>query len=159
MTADTADHVIRVAASGELPQVLALMRGYYRDDGLEFDQARAASTMARLLEQPQWGFVLLVESGGEPVGYVAVCLGFSLELGGNDAYIDEMFVETAHRGRGHGRRLLDAAAAHARARGICAIHLEVDRNNTAARSLYASLGYRARDRYFLMTCDLEAPPP
>jgi ribosomal protein S18 acetylase RimI-like enzyme len=35
--------------------------------------------------------------------------------------------------------------------GVAALHLEVDRGNTAARDLYRSLGYELRDRYYLMT--------
>lgn len=142
---------LRSATAGDLPQLLELMRGCYRDDGLQFDGVRAGTTMARLLAEPQWGYVLLVESQGAAIGYVAICLGFSLELGGNDAFIDELFVLPEHRGRGHGRRLLESAAAQAKLRGVHALHLEVDRNNTAARELYASLGYGLRDRYYLMT--------
>ena len=107
--------------------------------------------MSRLLEEPQWGFVLVLESSGALIGYAAVCIGFSLELGGNDAFIDEVFVAPEHRRCGHGRRLLEAAASHATLIGVRAMHLEVDRGSGPARELYASLGFALRDRYFLMT--------
>jgi ribosomal protein S18 acetylase RimI-like enzyme len=127
------------------------MRGYYRDDGLPFDADRAAAVMSRLLAEPQWGFVLVLDSPGLLLGYVAVCVGFSLELGGNDAFIDEVFVIPEHRCCGYGRELLEAAASQAARIGVRALHLEVDRGNAAARELYASLGFALRDRYFLMT--------
>lgn len=142
---------IRVATVDDLPALLGLMRGYYRDDGLEFDVSHASTTMGRLLREPQWGFALLLEAEGSAAGYVAVCLGFSLELGGNDAFIDEVFVQPAQRGKGHGTKLLNAAAMLATQRGVRALHLEVDRGNASARDLYASLGYGLRDRYYLMT--------
>lgn len=142
---------IRVASTADLDEVLRLMRGYYADDGLAFELERASTTMSRLLNEPHWGRVLLLESHERPIGYVAVCLGFSLELGGNDAFIDEIYVVPEFRGRGHGKRLLEAAAASAREMGVQALHLEVDRTNHVARELYDSLGYRSRDRYCLMT--------
>jgi ribosomal protein S18 acetylase RimI-like enzyme len=139
------------AVAGDLDFLLELMRSYYRDDHLNFDLAQASSTMSRLLAEPQWGSVLLLELERRAIGYVAVCLGFSFELGGNDAFIDEVFVSPEHRGHGYGKQLLEAAAVEAKSLGIRALHLEVDRNNPAARDLYASLGYGLRDRYYLMT--------
>jgi ribosomal protein S18 acetylase RimI-like enzyme len=145
---------VRLAAPADLPSLLQLMRGYYRDDGLPFDVDRAAAVMSRLLAEPQWGFVLILDLAGSLLGYVAVCIGFSLELGGNDAFIDELFVAPEHRRIGNGRRLLEAAASHAKAVDVRALHLEVDRGNGAACALYGSLGFALRDRYFLMTRSL-----
>lgn len=148
---------IRLATPADLPALVALMRGYYRDDHLAFDEARATAVMTRLLHEPQWGFALLHQSfkTAEPVGYVAVCIGFSLELGGCDAYIDELFIASEHRRRGYALQLMTAAAVEAQRRGVVALHLEVDRDNEAAQTLYESLGYTKRDRYFLMTRRLD----
>lgn len=148
----TAAVCLRAAgSSADLPMLVELMRGYYRDDGLPFDARRAAAAMARLLAEPQWGGAWLLEVDGAIVGYIAICMGFSLELGGNDAYIDELFVLPEHRGRGYGRLLADFAAEAVAARGCVALHLEVDRENDSALRFYAALGYERRDRYFLMT--------
>jgi ribosomal protein S18 acetylase RimI-like enzyme len=43
--------------------------------------------------------------------------------------------------------LLPALGAH----GVKALHLEVARDNDAARRLYARAGFESRDRYSLMT--------
>lgn len=143
---------IRPATPADLGVLIDLMRGYYRDDGLEFDVEKSGAVMTRLLNEPQWGRVWLGEVAGASVGYIALCIGFSLELGGNDAFVDEVFVLPEHRGRGHGRQLVEFVVAHARELDICALHLEVDQANAAAQQLYESLGFRKRDRYFLMTC-------
>jgi GNAT superfamily N-acetyltransferase len=141
----------RLALLTDLPVVLELMRGYYRDDGLDFDRDRCAATMTRLLQEPQWGSVCLLETEGVGIGYVAICLGFSLELGGNDAFVDEVFVLPEYRGQGYGHRLLEFAATEAHRLGATALHLEVDRGNIAAQRLYGSLQFKRRDRYFIMT--------
>jgi ribosomal protein S18 acetylase RimI-like enzyme len=67
-----------------------------------------------------------------------------------------VFVLSEHRGRGFARQAMQYAMKAARDWGIRALHLEVDRNNLAAKRLYASLGYRSRERYHLMTAALEA---
>lgn len=143
--------MIRRAAPDDLPVLVDLMRGYYRDDGLQFDEDAARATMRRLLAEPQWGRVWLAFEEGQAIGYVALCIGFSLELGGNDAFIDEVFVLPEFRGRGCGSRLLETAGLAARDLGVRAVHLEVDRHNEAAQRLYRSFGYGMRDRYILMT--------
>ncbi|MBB6093315.1 ribosomal protein S18 acetylase RimI-like enzyme [Povalibacter uvarum] len=142
---------IRAATPADLGVLIELMRGYYRDDGLGFDAEESGAVMARLLNEPQWGRVWLGEVDGGAVGYVALCIGFSLELGGNDAFVDEVFVLPDHRGRGYGRQLVEFLIARAGELNIRALHLEVDQANTAAQQLYESLGFRKRDRYFLMT--------
>ena len=55
---------MRLATLQDLPQLIELMRGYYRDDGLEFEAERATATMSRLLSEPLWGRVYLIEDGG-----------------------------------------------------------------------------------------------
>ena len=142
---------IRLARVADLSVLLGLMRGYYRDDGLTFEEEHSRAAMLRLLQEPHWGRVWLADVDSIAVGYVVLSLGFSLELGGNDAYIDEMFVIPEQRGHGYGRALLEFAGTAAGELGVKAVHLEVDRSNESAQRLYASLGYRARDRYFLMT--------
>jgi len=142
------------AGSADLELLLELMSGYYRDDHLGFDFVRQRSAMLRLLEEPQWGRVWLIRLPDRVVGYVAVCFGFSLELGGNDAYVDEMYVVPEARNRGIGRHALQQLNQPLAELGIRAVHLEVDQHNHAAQRLYSALGYRKRDRYFLMSRDL-----
>jgi ribosomal protein S18 acetylase RimI-like enzyme len=142
---------LRAAATADVPLLLQLMHGYYQDDALAFDVERAEATLRELLAQPHWGRVWLVIHDEQVIGYVAVCLGFSLELGGHDAFVDELFVLPPHRGRGHGRRVVELAALEARKLGVRALHLEVDRGNVRAQRLYDALGFGNRDRYLVMT--------
>jgi ribosomal protein S18 acetylase RimI-like enzyme len=145
---------LQLAAVADLEVLLELMRGYYRDDHLHFEPQQQRAAMLRLLTEPQWGRVWLMLSPAGCLGYVAVCFGFSLELGGNDAYIDELYVVPEARGRGVARCALQQLHEPLAQLGIRALHLEVDQHNQAAQRLYSALGYRKRDRYFLMSRDL-----
>jgi ribosomal protein S18 acetylase RimI-like enzyme len=145
------DATMCLAAAADLDRLLPLMRGYYRDDGLTFDELRAKTSMERLLSDATLGFVVLAEVGAQTVGYAAACLSYSLEFGGRDAFLDELFVLPDYRRRGFARQLLREVATAAQRQGVIALHLEVDRDNDMAQRLYTSLGYEKRARYFVMS--------
>lgn len=148
------DVSIRIAQPSDRQALLQLMPGYYAADGLVFDVLQAEAAIARLLAEPQWGCVWLIEAEGNPVGYLALCLGFSLEAGGNDAFVDELYVLPAYRGRGLGRRVLTSAVEEARRRGVRTLHLLVQDSNVHARALYGALGFKRREGFSLMSRSL-----
>ena len=78
-------------------------------------------------------------------------LGYSLERGGRDAFIDELYVRREWRGHGLGSLAVAKAEAAARRLGVHAVHLEVDVTNDRARRLYRRLGFALRQRYQLMS--------
>jgi ribosomal protein S18 acetylase RimI-like enzyme len=139
----------RIAAPDDAPLVLALMREFVATQSYPFEEERARRAVSELLARPEHGAVWLIEEAGAPVGYVALALGFSLEYGGRDAFVDELYVRAAHRGRGLGRAALSFALAEAERRGVCAVHLEVERSNPSAQRLYRSLGFAGHDRELL----------
>jgi ribosomal protein S18 acetylase RimI-like enzyme len=61
-------------------------------------------------------------------------------------YINIVAVESDHRGRGLGRRLMHLAEDLARAEGLARMSLVVADANTDARRLYGHLGYREAAR-------------
>lgn len=72
--------------------------------------------------------------------------GFSFEYGGRDAFIDELYLDKAYRGKGHGKAVLEQAAIEAKELGVKAIHLEVERHNASGRKLYTKSGFETSDR-------------
>ncbi|MFV2121528.1 GNAT family N-acetyltransferase [Streptomyces sp. Act-28] len=65
-----------------------------------------------------------------------------LPAGEGTPYVWEVAVAEGERRRGHGRALMRFAEDLVRAAGGDRLALRVDPDNTAARALYASLGYR-----------------
>jgi len=141
----------RAARTDDADAVLALMRVYYEEDGYPFDEDIARATFTTLVTQPALGAVWVATptEDGAVVGYVAVALGFSLEFGGRDAFIDEICVREDWRGQGLGKEGAEIAIDYCRANEVRAVHLEVERHRTTARRLYARLGFENHDRELL----------
>jgi ribosomal protein S18 acetylase RimI-like enzyme len=59
----------------------------------------------------------------------------------NVFYVHAVSVRPEHRGRGHGRRLMLHAIAHARSLGVTRVELELWSFNSGARRLYQALGF------------------
>ena len=135
------------------------MRALYAHDRLEFEEKAARTALLGLLEAPHRGRVFLVESGGALTGYIVLTLGWSLEYRGMDAFIDELFVDEAFRGRGLGKAAVERVVRAARALGVRALHLEVERANLPAQELYRKIGFEDHDRYLLTRWIRKATPP
>ena len=59
----------------------------------------------------------------------------------NTAWLAQMWVEPESRGLGLGRRLVEAAADWARARGVTRLKTSVSEDNVAAEALYKAVGF------------------
>ena len=88
----------------------------------------------------------IVREEGRPIGYLILTLGYSVEYGGRDGFIDDLYLVPAARGRGVGGALLEFALASAAALGIRTLHLEVEAGNEPAARLYRSAGFEESGR-------------
>ena len=100
---------------------------------------------ARALTQAARGHPLarawLIHERGRVVGYAVLGLGFGIEYGGADAFVDDLYLVPEARGRGLGRIVLDLLEAQARDLGLAAVLLVVDPENTPALRLYRRQGF------------------
>ncbi|WP_424214669.1 GNAT family N-acetyltransferase [Streptomyces sp. BI20] len=93
------------------------------------------------LDSPGVAFRVL-EAAGEPVGQVWVAPGTAGGPEEGHGYVFDVAVREGHRRRGHGRSLMRVAERVAREAGHTTLSLHVFADNTGARELYLSLGYR-----------------
>lgn len=138
------------AGESDAATILGFMRELYEMDGttpLEEEKARRA--LLGIVQDPALGRVWVIQDGAEPIGYVILTLGYSLEYRGRDAFLDELFIAEAHRRRGAGRETMRFLDGVCRELGVRALHLEVERANTAAQGLYRKFGFADHDRYLL----------
>jgi len=152
-----ADPVFEIADESHLAVLLPLVRGYHEFEQVPLSDDDRIAALAPLLQpESHFGRIWLIRWRGEVVGYGALCFGYSIEFRGRDAFVDELFIVEAARGNGLGGKVLESMKREAAGLGIVALHLEVGRNNHRARKLYEKHGFRARDQYHLMSCELAA---
>jgi GNAT superfamily N-acetyltransferase len=77
---------------------------------------------------------------GEPVAFALFFHNFSTFLGRRGLYLEDLFVEPDHRGRGYGRALLQHLARLAVERGCGRFEWSVLDWNVDAQAFYESLG-------------------
>jgi ribosomal protein S18 acetylase RimI-like enzyme len=141
--------IFKPADVSDAETILPLVREFYEFEHITFDEGDARAALRQILSDSRFGRVWLIRSGAEAVGYLVLTFGFSLEFKGRDAFVDELFLRAGFRGRGLGTRALGVAEAACRAEGVRALHLEVERANTAAQGVYRRLGFKDHDRYLL----------
>lgn len=131
--------------------ILDLMSLYYEYDGLAFERRRAEEALSQLMKAPQLGEVWLIkdEESERVIGYFALVFSFSLECGGPEAFIDELFILDEFRGKGIGTHALDHAFSRCTSNGMKAVRLEVTDDNIEALTLYKKKGFEDLDRYLL----------
>lgn len=135
----------RRATPADLPSLLAMQREFYAHERYPFDESVAAAAMGALLEDASLGRMMIADEAG----YFVVTFGYSLEFGGRDAFVDELFVLPAARGRGLGTQALALAEEVCREAGVRALHLEVEFENPGAKRLYARTGYYEHTRHLM----------
>ena len=99
------------------------------------------------LQQHPTTLVFLAYVEGQPSG-IAVCFrGFSTFAAQPLVNIHDLSVLPAHRGRGIGRRLLQAVEERARSLGCCKVTLEVRDDNLRAKRIYDEYGFAGDYRF------------
>jgi ribosomal protein S18 acetylase RimI-like enzyme len=143
------DITFQAADASARDTLLGLMQAFYAEEGLPYDRAALSAALLPLLAGSPFGRIWTLHFEGAVIGYVALTLGYSLEFGGPDAFVDELYVRPAHRRQGAGRQALEFVAAAARALGARALSLEVNRANRGAQALYRRAGFEDLDRCLL----------
>jgi ribosomal protein S18 acetylase RimI-like enzyme len=149
--------VLKLVGPAQLEELLPLVAAYHAFEAVETSAEQSRNSVTKLLGDKNLGEIWLVWKLDVLIGYIAVCYSYSIEFGGRDAFIDEFYVEAAERGRGIGGCVLKEIAKLLRARGIVAVHLEVDGTNERARAAYGRAGFLTRDKYHVMSLSLAQP--
>lgn len=140
---------MRSAVTEDIPLLVALMTEFYSETATPLDSKRAAEAFAALVVDDRLGHVWLIQAENDDVGYVVVTFSYSMEFGGRNAFLDDLFIRAAFRGAGLGTAALEEVRAYCADRDVRALHLETGRDNAAAQALYRSAGFKVTDRQLL----------
>ena len=142
---------LHLAGTDDLPRLLSLVAAFHEHQGFDTDAAHREKAILPLLEGSPHGAVWLIGPRMAPVGYVVVTFGWSVEFGGLDGIVDELFIRPAVRGRGMGFEAVNSLAHALRDSGVRALHLEADRSDEPMARFSARAGFRPREGYLFMS--------
>jgi GNAT superfamily N-acetyltransferase len=132
----------------DLPLLEQFVRAYCLEDGHRFREDRQPAALAALVAGEPLGRAWLIRLDGRPVGYVVLSWGFSVEAGGREACVDELYLVPEVRNQGLGSRALAMVESEARDLAVQRIFLEVQRGNRVI-GLYRRAGYVDHDRFLM----------
>ena len=136
---------IRPVEARDLEALTRLAEDFHAEDGHVLDPGGRRALAAIAGGEPlarAW----LFELEGRAVGYAVLTLGFSVEYGGRDGFVDDLYLAPGARGRGGGGQAMEFLEARARELGINALHLEVGAENAGALAVYRRSGFRDTGR-------------
>jgi ribosomal protein S18 acetylase RimI-like enzyme len=137
------DAGIRRATPGDAPLVARLLHDFQREfDEPTPDVETLGERYAELLRNRQMTVLL---AGDRPDGFAQLRFRPWVYSAGLHAYLEELYVMPAQRGRGLGRALLEAAMEQARGEGATHMELGTSETDEAARALYESAGFINRE--------------
>lgn len=134
--------LIEKATSDDIPALNKLLSVLFSQEA-EFIPNPAAQSrgLARIVNHPETGALLLAREGAEVLGMVSLLFTVSTALGERVALLEDMVVFPPGRGAGIGTQLLARAVAFARAQSCMRITLLTDRSNEAAQRFYGKQGF------------------
>lgn len=143
------DYAIVPAEPGHAPELARMLAQTGWWPRLEADPdaaiAQVRSGLAICLEAPGHRLLVATDDKGKVLGYVSWHLIPQLFLPAPEAYISELFVRPAHRGRGIGNALLEAARHQALDQGCCRMMLVNGRQRDSyQRGFYKVRGWTER---------------
>lgn len=139
---------VRQAVLADLDTLVPLFDGYRQFYGRASDLAAARDFLRARFEHGE-SVVFIAHEGETPVGFTQLYPSFSSVSLARVFVLNDLFVVAQARRRGVAARLIGAATGFARATGAVRLALSTATTNTAAQSLYQSLGWQ-RDEQFLV---------
>ncbi len=133
--------MVRFATTADSARLARMLH----DFNLEFGQASPGEEFLRtrvadLIRTEKKAFLL----GVDGAGFAQVDLRPTVWSQGPVALLEELYVKPERRGNGLGRGLMTAALELARDRGAAMVEVVTGEDDTAARGLYESTGFKNR---------------
>lgn len=148
--------MIRPATPDDVPTIARLIRDLAEYERLA-DKVVLKETDLRehLFGTRRYAEVLMAEKSGAVVGFALFFHNYSTFRGKPGIYLEDLFVEPRHRGKGHGKALLKGLAKLAVERDCCRVEWSVLDWNEPSIQFYRSLGAVPMDEWtvFRLTDD------
>ncbi len=139
---------IRAAVPADTPQIFQFIC-----DLAEYEKApnevkcTPESLGESLFCNPPTAYALMIEENGQPVGYAIYFYNYSTWLAAKGLYLEDVYVDPVHRGKGAGIKLMKMLAKKARKQGCKRFEWSVLDWNTPSIEFYNAIGAKPQDEW------------
>lgn len=122
------------ALGGLLQQLFAIEADFH------FDAAKTGRALKQLIDDDR-ACVLVAREDGNVIGMCTAQLVISTAEGAYSAWVEDVVVDSQHRGKGVGKKLLNALEEWAKGHGATRLQLLADMQNKPALEFYRHNGW------------------
>lgn len=140
---------IRKATENDIPTILHLITQLAIYEKLEHEVVATEETLKQTIFVQNYAEVIIGEEDGQPVGFALFFHNYSTFLSKPGIYLEDLFVEVAHRGKSYGKKLLAELARIAKERNCGRVEWSVLNWNTPSIEFYKSLGAKPMDEWMV----------
>lgn len=135
---------IRPAQRDDLEAMVSLLLELFAlEEDFSPNPARQRRGLSRLLDGcGKHRCILVAEIDGRVIAMATVQILISTAEGGPVGLVEDVVVRKDSRGRGIGRRLMEAVGSWGAERGLTRLQLLADRNNAKALEFYGKIGWQ-----------------
>ncbi len=132
--------VFRYADRNDVPLILGFVKELADYEQLQDEVVADEKTLEEWIFDRQKAEVIFALEDGKEVGYALFFHNFSTFLGRAGIYLEDLYIQPAYRGRGHGKALLKTLASIAAERGCGRLEWSCLDWNRPSIDFYLSLG-------------------
>lgn len=138
---------IRKATENDTPVIFDLIKKLAVYEKLENDVITSVEELRKNIFSNNFAKVLIAEEDGNPVGFALYFYNFSTFVGKPGIYLEDLFVEPEHRGKGYGKSLLIELAKIAKDENCGRFEWSVLDWNTPSIEFYKALGAKPMEEW------------
>ncbi|MGZ5377810.1 MAG: N-acetyltransferase family protein [Mycobacterium sp.] len=131
---------IETVTASDLPELLPMMRGYCDFYRVDPPDDRLLALVNALIENADEGVQLIARGDGAPLGFATIYWSWQTLYAARVGVLNDLYVESAARGTGTGRALIDRGLVLCRDRGAEKLVWETAPDNATAQRLYDGIG-------------------
>lgn len=134
---------IRPLNKSDYPQWRELWDQYLVFYNHTLEETQTQLTFERLTSAKPEIHGLVIEVEAKLIGFTHSSFTHSTWSENQDLYLEDLFVDPAHRGRGAGRALIEAVAEFGKSQGAQKLYWQTHKDNHTAQSLYKKLASKS----------------
>ncbi|WP_006240931.1 GNAT family N-acetyltransferase [Mycolicibacterium tusciae] len=131
---------IEPVTASDLPELMPMMRSYCDFYRVDPPDDRLLALANALIENPDEGLQLIARGDRTPLGFATIYWSWQTLYAARVGVLNDLYVESAARGTGTGRALIDRGLALCRDRGAEKLVWETAPDNATAQRLYDGIG-------------------